>query len=88
MNLQYFKSGESWKDILYDDICYIPENNDMDKELIFTKQEFIDLCDGDELKAEMLFSMCDWASPNTELIQWDEDDDRALEELRKERTLL
>lgn len=86
MDLPYFKCGESWTNILHDEVCYIPENNGLDKELIFTKQEFIDMCDGDELKAEMLFSICNWASPNTELIQWDEEDDKELEELRAKRS--
>lgn len=86
MNLDYFKSGESWENISNDEVCYIQENNDMDKDSIYTKSEIIELCGGDGLKAEIVFELLNWQSPSTILGEWDDDDNAALEELRAERS--
>lgn len=85
MNIDYFKSGETWNSILSDEICYIQENNDMCKDCIYTKGELVEMCGGDELKAEVVFGLLSWQSPSAVLGEWDEDDDKALEELREDR---
>lgn len=85
MNLDYFKSGETWNSILNDEICYVQENNDMCKDCIYTKGELVEMCGGDELKAEVVFGLLSWQSPSAVLGEWDEDDDKALEELREDR---
>jgi hypothetical protein len=64
-----------------DEICYVPENAEDDDDG-FSRNDFIDLCNGDELKAEIIFDLCEWEFPSTILDQWDEEDDEALEELR------
>lgn len=34
-----------------------------DESDFWTRNDFVDLCEGDELKAEMVFGMCSWESP-------------------------
>lgn len=79
-----------------DDVCYIGEYDmedlrdedcDIENSGIWTRNDFIAACDGDEIKATELFGLCKWASPWTELDQWDEDDDVALEEMRSESAI-
>lgn len=66
-----------------DRVCYVPENWDFEEDGPgITGQDIIDLCDGDKLKAQMVFELCDWQHPSTVLGEWDHDDDVALEELR------
>jgi hypothetical protein len=45
----------------------------------YSRQSFIDLCDGDVVKARMVWERCSWMQPDTVLDQWDEDDDEELE---------
>lgn len=68
-----------------DRVCYVPENWDFDDGPGITGNDIIDLCAGDKLKAEVLFSQCDWAYPSTVLDQWDEEDMEDLERIRKQR---
>ena len=70
-----------------DHICYIGEHSyedallddyEFDESDFWTRNDFVDLCEGDELKAEMVFGMCSWESPGCILDQWDKDDEAAL----------
>ena len=65
-----------------DRVCYIPENWDFDDGPGITANDIISLCEGDRLKARMVFELCDWQYPSTILGEWDQDDELALEELR------
>lgn len=84
-NIPYFKQKGEWDDFYPDEIIYVPEYNICSKEYVFTKQDLINECDGDELKAELLFYRLEWQCPNTELESWDEEDEAELEQIRKER---
>ena len=44
----------------------------------------MELCGGDQLKAEMIFSLCDWQHPSTLISEWGPENDTALEEKRAE----
>ncbi len=71
-----------WNPEYPDDIIYIPENayeyyydeddnEPIDREQAFSMQDFIDLCDGDIVKAKKLFDIVDWQFPTTELDEWE-----------------
>ena len=78
-----FKSLRNYE--LYpDSVCYIPENWDFEDGPGWTAKEILKLCDMDKIKADAIFSLCDWQSPSTVLDEWDKDDDIALLELREE----
>jgi len=66
-------------------VCYVPENWNFEDGPGITGQEIVDLCDGDHLKAEMVFNLCDWQFPSTILDEWDREDNAALEVLRTGR---
>lgn len=65
-----------------DRVCYVPENWDFDDGPGYTANDFLMLCDGDHVKAEIVFSLCDWQHPSTVLGEWDEDDELALQDLK------
>jgi len=66
-------------------ICYIPENWDFETDGDgYSGQDILDLCDGDPIKARMIFSLCSWQHPSTVLGEWDSDDDFALLEAHRE----
>ena len=47
-------------------VCYIPELHDGG----YTRQDFLDMCGGNEVVAAELFDMVDWQSPETLLEEW------------------
>lgn len=70
-----------------DRVCYVPENWDFEEDGPgYTAKDILDLCGGDQDKAEIVFDLCEWEHPSTVLDQWDSDDDLALLEV-KERKL-
>lgn len=63
---EYFGQGWIVKDeeaFLHfpDKVCYVPELSDEG----YTRQDFLDMCNGQEDVAAMLFEMVDWQSPET-----------------------
>lgn len=60
-------------------VCYTPANWNFENGLGITGQEFIDMCNGDALKALMIFSLCEWQHPSAVLEEWNQDDEAALE---------
>lgn len=86
IDFDYFKSKEIF-DTFPDKVCYIPECNEGDETDRYTKNDILRLCDGDELKAEIVFAMLSWEHPEMVLDSWDEDDESELEIIRKERNL-
>lgn len=68
------------------EVCYIPENWDPEVQgLGYTAKDILSLCDNDQDKADMVFGLCDWQDPSTILNEWDQDDDRALLERKREK---
>lgn len=68
------------------EVCYIPENWDSENQGTgYTAEDILFLCDNDQDKADMVFGLCDWQDPSTILDEWDEDDDRALLDRKKEK---
>lgn len=49
-------------------------NNPYQAKKGYTRQDFLDLCEGNVEDAEMLFECCEWTSPETVLAEWDESD--------------
>ena len=47
--------------------CYVPELHDA----VYTRNEFMNLCNGQEEIAERLFYEVDWQSPSTLLDEWE-----------------
>lgn len=79
-DLPYYKSKEPWKEIMDDEICYIPEYNNKSKECIYTKSDIVSVCGGDESKAEIVFSQLNRQSPErVAQDEWDADKQSALE---------
>lgn len=82
-----YKSSLDWDEMDNDEIIYIPTDAYMiapsglprthiDKiEDAFTKQSFIDLCDGDEQKAKQIFELADGAYPDDVLYEFDDDNE-------------
>ena len=63
---EYFQQGWIVKDeeafLHYPDkVCYVPELSDS----TYTRNDFLDMCNGQEEFAAMLFEMVDWQSPET-----------------------
>lgn len=81
MLISYMKSYDAWESDP-DEVCYIPENNEGDPDDCYTKNDFINLCGGDEIKAEIIFDLCSWEHPECILDEWDEEDEEALLELK------
>lgn len=83
-----YKSPIVFEDVeMADHICYISEycygdaladDYVFDEMDFWTRNDFVDLCEGDEVKAAMVFGMCSWESPGAILDQWDKDDEEAL----------
>jgi hypothetical protein len=48
------------------DVCYVPELSDT----LYTRNDFLDLCDGNEDYAKELFLTVDWQHPETLLEEW------------------
>lgn len=80
--ISYMKSYDAWERDP-DGVCYIPENNEGDPDDCYTKNDFINLCDGDEIKAKIVFDLCSWEHPECILDQWDEEDEEDLLELKE-----
>lgn len=62
----YFQQGWIVKDeeafLHYPEkVCYVPELSDS----TYTRNDFLDMCNGQEEFAAMLFEMVDWQSPET-----------------------
>lgn len=81
----YFKDEKIYND-QPTQICYIPEHADGEDDQ-FTKNDFTEMCEGDQIKAEIIFSLCTWQSPYTVLEEWDEEDDAELQELKDNEVL-
>lgn len=67
--MDYYKSVEKFENSLTE-ICYIPENVDNcysppDDFSGYCKQDFLNLCNGNEDAANCLFYGCDWQFPTT-----------------------
>ena len=76
-----FKSEPNYADFP-DRVCYVPDLWDFDLGDGVTGKDILTLCNGDVLKAQMVFDRCDWQHPSTVLAEWDHEDDLALEEKR------
>jgi hypothetical protein len=59
-------------------IIYITDEDEDGIHTACSRQDFIDLCEGDEIKAKVIFDLCSWEHPETQLDQWDDHDDEAL----------
>ena len=62
-----FKDPEAFRD-REDAPCYVPELNDT----VYTKQDFLELCNGQEEIAQELFGQLDWQSPPALFNEWEE----------------
>lgn len=60
-----FKDEEAYKKHP-DRVCYVPELSDS----TYTRQEFLNLCDGNEEMADELFDNCDWQHPESLIEDW------------------
>ena len=67
-------------------VCYVPENWDFDNGPGCTVKDFLDLCNGDSIKAQLLFDECEWQHPSTVLDEWDQyKDELRIDEVLAER---
>ena len=48
--------------------CYVPELDDT----VYTKKDFLQLCNNQEEIAEELFEQLDWQSPSTLFNEWED----------------
>lgn len=66
-----YKNWEAYYDTAYpDQVCYIPELSDS----LYTRQDFLDICNGQPEIADRIFEEVDWQSPETCLEdQWYEE---------------
>ena len=66
-----FKDEEAYLDKEHPDkVCYIPELSDS----LYTRQDFLDMCNGQEDIADRIFEAVDWQHPETYLEeQWAEE---------------
>lgn len=75
-----FKDGYIY-DNFPDKVCYIPECWDFEEDGAgITANDILEMCDGDKLKADIVFDRCEWEHPNTVLIEWGEEEERMLED--------
>lgn len=52
-----------------DAVCYVPESSD----ILYTKQDFLDICNGQRDIADYVFGAVDWQHPETYLDElWNE----------------
>ena len=61
-----FKDWEAFRNHL-DAPCYVPELHDV----VYTRNDLIALCNGQEEIAEELFDQLDWQSPSTLMDEWE-----------------
>lgn len=61
-----FKDWEAFQN-RSDDPCYVPELDDA----VYTRNDFMALCNGQEEIAEELFYEVDWQSPSTLMNDWE-----------------
>ncbi len=54
-----------------EEVCYIPELSDEK----YTRNDFLELCTGDEELARTLFNYCDWQHPETVIDEWIEEEE-------------
>lgn len=75
---------KDWKKWAHDPnaVCYVGAHVD-DPSDCWTKNAIIAACDGDEVKAEIVFDLCEWESPYTVLASWDDEDEAALDEIKR-----
>jgi len=66
----YYKNGTDWDKMLLDELAYREESAE-DEDKGYTKQELINLCNGKEQTAKVLFDMLSWQSPYTLLDEWE-----------------
>lgn len=63
-----FKSDEAFYDTEHlDRVCYIPELSDA----TYTREKFLELCNGQTDLAEELYEAVDWQHPETLLEDWE-----------------
>lgn len=60
-----FKDEEAYKNHP-DRVCYVPELSDS----TYTREDFLNLCDGNVEMADELFDNCDWQHPESLLEDW------------------
>ena len=60
-----FKDEEAYKEHP-EQVCYVPELSDS----IYTRQDFLNLCDGNVEMADELFDNCDWQHPESLIEDW------------------
>lgn len=71
-----YKSTKSWEQLGMDEVCYVPEygyeefKNVPSFEDIYSKRDFIDICNGNEGLAQNLYEDVDWQSPETLWYEW------------------
>ena len=70
---EYFQQGWIFKDWRafrnnMDAPCYVPELDDT----VYTKKDFLQLCNNQEEIAEELFEQLDWQSPSTLFNEWED----------------
>lgn len=63
-----FKDWEAFRE-RPDDPCYVPELDDT----LYSRNDFMKMCNGQEEIAEQLFYDVDWQSPSTLLDEWERD---------------
>lgn len=63
-----------WENVDLDEIVYIPEcaytSESTDMELVYSKKDFIDICNGDEQLAITIHDAVDWQCPETLYDEW------------------
>lgn len=60
-----FKDEEAYKEHP-DRVCYVPELSDS----TYTREDFLNLCDGNVEMADELFDNCDWQHPESLVEDW------------------
>lgn len=66
-----FKDEEAYCDKEHPErVCYIPELSDS----LYTRQNFLDMCNGQPEIADLVFEMVDWQHPETYLDEQDEEE--------------
>ena len=70
---EFFSQGWVFKDWgafsnRMDEPCYVPELDDT----VYTRRDFLELCNNQEEIAEELFCQLDWQSPSTLFNEWED----------------
>jgi hypothetical protein len=90
-----WKTDKEFENLSDDEVCYVPEICDEDLQdegsgEVYTKGDFLDLCNGNYKRAKELFESCDWASPSTVKYEndlydiWSDSEEEGEEELNDE----